>query len=102
MTLSERKLSELAELTAEMLGAARAGDWNGLAALEEQRQAVIAAKDRGAAAEPVTARRRLEEMAVANATILCAVTAAREQVQSELDDLAKGSRAIAAYARHVV
>ena len=100
MPLTERKLSELAELTMEMVGAARAGDWESVAALEEQRQAVIAAKDRGPVAGAVVARRRLEEMTMANAAILRAVAAAREDVRLELDVLAKGSRAVAAYARH--
>jgi hypothetical protein len=101
MTLSERKLSELAELTAEMLGAARAGDWNGLAALEEQRQAVIAARDRGLLADVITARPRLEEMVEKNAAILGAVIAARDAVRSELDGLARGSRAVMAYGRNL-
>jgi hypothetical protein len=100
MPLTEKKLAELAELTVEMLGAARAGDWESVAALEEQRQAVIAAKCRGPLADPATARRRLEEMSVRNAAILKAVMAARELARSELEGLAKGSRAVAAYAQH--
>ena len=98
--LTERKLAELAELTAEMVGAARAGDWESLAALEEQRQAVIAAKGRGPAADPAIAARRLEEMVAANDAILKSVMAARASVRSELDGIAKGARAVSAYARH--
>ena len=40
-------------------------------------------------------------MIAANAEILRAAVVAREQVRRELDDVAKGSKAVSAYARNV-
>ncbi len=101
MPLTAIKLAELLELTSEMSGAARAGDWAGVAALEEQRQAVVAARDRGPIADGELVRIRLQEMIAANAEILRAAVLAREQVRRELDEVAKGSKAVSAYARNV-
>ena len=101
MPLTEKKLAELAELTSEMSGAARAGDWQNVGLLEEQRQAIMAANDRGPLADGESVRVRLQEMIAANAEILRAAILAREQVRRELDDIAKGARAVSAYARNV-
>jgi len=101
VTLSERKLRELAELTREMLALSRGGDWQSVAALEEQRQAVIASLDRGPLAEGASALQRLQEIDAANAAILRAAAAARDDVRRELDGVAKGSRAVSAYGRNL-
>jgi hypothetical protein len=101
MPLTERKLAELAELTAEMAGAARAGDWQNVGLLEEQRQAVLAVKDVGPLAGGEGLRTRLQDMIAANAEILQAAVLARERVRRELDDIAKGSKAVSAYAQNV-
>lgn len=101
MLLTVKKLAELAELTSEMLEASRGGDWQNVGLLEEQRQAIMAANDRGPLADGESVRVRLQEMIAANAEILRAAVVAREQVRAELDEVAKGSRAISAYARNV-
>lgn len=101
VTLSERKLRELADLTREMLELSRGGDWHGVSLLEEQRQAVMAARDRGPMAEGVTARQRLEEINAANAAIVHAAVAARDEVRREMDGVAKGSRAVSAYGKNL-
>jgi hypothetical protein len=100
MPISERRLRELVELTREMLQASRGGDWQNVGLLEEQRQAILAANDRGPLAEGETVRGRLQEMIAANAEILRAAIVAREQVRRELDDVARGARAVSAYARN--
>jgi hypothetical protein len=46
-------------------------------------------------------RLRLQDMIAANAEILRAAALAREQVRRELDEVAKGSKAVLAYARQV-
>ena len=101
MPISERKLRELVELTREMLQASRGGDWQNVGLLEEQRQAIMAANDRGPLADSEGARVRLQEMIAANAEILRAAILAREQVRRELDDIARGAKAVSAYARNV-
>ena len=101
MPISERKLRELVDLTREMLEASRGGDWQNVGLLEEQRQAIMAVKDLGPLAGADSLRMRLQEMIAANAEILRAAVVAREQVRSELDDIAKGSKAVSAYARNV-
>ena len=101
MPISERKLRELVDLTREMLDASRGGDWQNVGLLEEQRQAIMAANDRGPLADGESVRVRLQEMIAANAEILRAAILAREQVRRELDDIAKGARAVSAYARNV-
>jgi len=101
MPISERKLRELVDLTREMLDASRGGDWQNVGLLEEQRQAIMAANDRGPLADGESVRVRLQEMIAANAEILRAAILAREQVRRELDDIAKGSKAVSAYARNV-
>jgi len=99
--ISERKLRELVDLTREMLEASRGGDWQNVGLLEEQRQAIMAVKDLGPLAGGESLRMRLQEMIAANAEILRAAVVAREQVRGELDDIAKGSKAVSAYARNV-
>jgi len=99
--ISERKLRELVDLTREMLEASHGGDWQNVGLLEEQRQAIMAVKDLGPLAGGESLRLRLQEMIAANAEILRAVVFAREQVRRELDDIAKGSKAVSAYARNV-
>jgi hypothetical protein len=99
--ISERKLRELVDLTREMLDASRGGDWQNVGLLEEQRQAIMAANDRGPLADGESVRVRLQEMIAANAEILRAAILAREQVRCELDDIAKGAKAVSAYARNV-
>ena len=79
----------------------RGGDWQSVTALEEQRQAVVASFDRGPLAEGANARQRLQEIDAANAAILQAVVAARNEVRRELDSVAKGSRAVSAYGRNL-
>ena len=101
MPISERKLRELVELTREMLQASRGGDWQNVGLLEEQRQAIMAANDRGPLADGESVRVRLQEMIAANAEILRAAILAREQVRRELDDIARGAKAVSAYARNV-
>ena len=101
MPISERKLRELVDLTREMLDASRGGDWQNVGLLEEQRQSIMAANDRGPLADGESVRVRLQEMIAANAEILRAAILAREQVRRELDDIAKGSKAVSAYARNV-
>jgi len=101
MPISERKLRELVDLTREMLDASRGGDWQNVGLLEEQRQAIMAANDRGPLADGESVRVRLQEMIAANAEILRAAILAREQVRRELDDIAKGAKAVSAYARNV-
>jgi hypothetical protein len=101
MPISERKLRELVDLTREMLEASRGGDWQNVGLLEEQRQAIMAVKDLGPLAGDESLRMRLQEMIAANAEILRAAVLAREQVRGELDDIAKGSKAVSAYARNV-
>ena len=101
MPISERKLRELVDLTREMLEASRGGDWQNVGLLEEQRQAIMAVKDLGPLAGGESLRMRLQEMIAANAEILRAAVAAREQVRGELDDIAKGAKAVSAYARNV-
>jgi len=101
MPISERKLRELVDLTREMLDASRGGDWQNVGLLEEQRQAIMAANDRGPLADGESVRVRLQEMIAANAEILRAAILAREQVRRELDDIAKGARAVSACARNV-
>ena len=101
MPISERKLRELVDLTREMLDAARGGDWQNVGLLEEQRQAIMAARDLGPLAGGESLRLRLQEMIAANAEILRAAVLAREQVRHELDEVAKGSKAVSAYARNV-
>ena len=101
MPISERKLRELVDLTREMLEASRGGDWQNVGLLEEQRQAIMAVKDLGPLAGDESLRMRLQEMIAANAEILRAAVVAREQVRGELDDIAKGSKAVSAYARNV-
>ena len=101
MPISERKLRELVELTREMLQASRGGDWQNVGLLEEQRQAIMAANDRGPLADGESVRVRLQEMIAANAEILRAAILAREQVRRELDEVTKGSKAVSAYARNV-
>jgi hypothetical protein len=86
MPISERKLRELIDLTREMLDAARGGDWQNVGLLEEQRQAILAVKDVGPLAGGESLRLRLQDMIAANA---------------ELDEVAKGSKAVLAYARQV-
>jgi Spy/CpxP family protein refolding chaperone len=98
MPISERKLRELVDLTREMLDASRGGDWQSVSLLEEQRQAILAAKDLGPLAGSESLRIRLQEMIAANAEILRAAVLAREQVRHELEEVARGSRAVAAYA----
>lgn len=98
MPISERKLRELVDLTREMLDASRGGDWQNVGLLEEQRQAILAANDRGPMAEGEALRARLQEMIAANAEILRAAILARENVRRELDEVARGARAMAAYA----
>jgi hypothetical protein len=101
MPISERKLRELVDLTREMLEASRGGDWQNVGLLEEQRQAIMAVKDLGPLAGDESLRMRLQEMIAANAEILRAAVIAREQVRGELDDIAKGAKAVSAYARNV-
>jgi hypothetical protein len=101
MPISERKLRELVDLTREMLEASRGGDWQNVGLLEEQRQAIMAVKDLGPLAGGESLRMRLQEMIAANAEILRAAVVAREQVRGELDDIAKGAKAVSAYARNV-
>ena len=101
MPISERKLRELVDLTREMLEASRGGDWQNVGLLEEQRQAIMAVKDLGPLAGDESLRMRLQEMIAANAEILRAAVVAREQVRGELDDIAKGAKAVSAYARNV-
>ena len=84
-----------------MLEASRGGDWQNVGLLEEQRQAIMAVKDLGPLAGGESLRMRLQEMIAANAEILRAAVVAREQVRGELDDIAKGSKAVSAYARNV-
>jgi hypothetical protein len=101
MPISERKLRELVDLTREMLEASRGGDWQNVGLLEEQRQAIMAVKDLGPLAGGESLRMRLQEMIAANAEILRAAVVARDQVRGELDDIAKGAKAVSAYARNV-
>jgi hypothetical protein len=101
MAISERKLRELVDLTREMLDASRGGDWQNVGLLEEQRQAIMGAKDLGPLARGESLRVRLQEMVAANAEILQAAVLAREQVRSELDEVAKGAKAVSAYARNL-
>jgi hypothetical protein len=101
MPISERKLRELVDLTREMLEASRGGDWQNVGLLEEQRQAIMAVKDLGPLAGDESLRMRLQEMIAANAEILRAAVVARDQVRGELDDIAKGAKAVSAYARNV-
>ena len=100
MPISERKLRELVDLTREMLDAARGGDWQNVGLLEEQRQAIMAVKDLGPLAGGESLRVRLQEMIATNAEILRAAVRAREQVRCKLDEAAKGSKAVSAYARN--
>jgi hypothetical protein len=61
----------------------------------------MAVKDLGPLAGGESLRMRLQEMIAANAEILRAAVVAREQVRGELDDIAKGAKAVSAYARNV-
>ena len=101
MPISERRLRELTDLTREMLAASHGGEWQNVGLLEEQRQAIMAARDIGPLAGDEGLRVRLQEMIAANAEILRAAVLAREQVRRELDEVAKGSKAISAYSRNV-
>jgi hypothetical protein len=100
--MSARKLGELVELTREMLEASRAGDWTGVALLQEQRQALIAARDTGPVADGDVLRQQLHEITVANGELLRVAASVRDRMRQELAALGRASHGAAVYARNEV
>lgn len=82
-------------LTRMMVSAARAGDWDRLTDLEEQRRAVLLG---GAMAESITwPGEHIAEVLDLNKQVLILVTYARGEYERQLGDLARGKVAKAAY-----
>lgn len=90
--------AELLELTGKMLEHARAGEWDAITQLDQQRRPLLEALFADATDIPESARAELERLQTMDREIMTLAAGVREQLQSDLGGLQAGRKMQRAYA----